>query len=260
MKLSIITINYNDAEGLQKTIQSVINQNFEGFEYIVIDGGSTDKSIDIINFYADKITYWVSEADKGVYNAQNKGVLKATGDYVLFLNAGDYFKDNDVIDYMFRNSQNEDIIYGDILYQLPNEELTQIYPDELDFGFFINNTLPHPCSLINRQLLIAHGLYKEKMKICADWAFFIDALCKTNATYKHVNKIISVFLIGGLSSDISSSLLEKELYLNTYYKLFVREYDKLVQLQNNIKAKSFKGIVKRILTAIPLGKKLLNQN
>jgi glycosyltransferase involved in cell wall biosynthesis len=260
MKLSIITINYNDAVGLQKTIQSVIEQTYKGFEYIVIDGGSTDKSINVINSYADKITYWVSEADKGVYNAQNKGVLKATGDYVLFLNAGDYFKDNNVIDYLFKNSHNEDIIYGDILYELPNEELTQIYPDELDFGFFVQNTLPHPCSLINRKLLIAHGLYKEEIRICADWAFFIDALCKDNATYKHVNRIISVFLIGGLSSDISSSALEKEWYLNTYYKLFVLEHEKLILLQKLVKAKSFKGIVKRILIAIPFGKKLLKQN
>jgi len=259
MKLSIITINYNNAEGLQKTIQSVVSQTYSDFEYIVIDGGSTDTSIDIINLNADKITYWVSEKDSGVYNAQNKGILKAKGEYVIFLNSGDCFKSNNVVEYLFKDSQGQDIIYGDILYELPNEELTQIYPDELDFGFFIHNTLPHPCTLIKRELLIKYGLYKEAIKICADWAFFVDAICKENATYKHVNLIISVFLIGGLSSDISGSTLEKELYLNTYYKLFMNENEKLVKLQDIIKARSVKGIVKRILTAIPFGEKLLNK-
>jgi glycosyltransferase involved in cell wall biosynthesis len=223
MKLSIITINYNDAEGLQKTIQSVVKQTYKEFEYIVIDGGSTDKSIDIIKSYADKIHYWVSEKDSGVYNAQNKGILKANGEYVIFLNSGDYFKNDNVIKLLFEKSQGQDIIYGDILYELPNEELTQIYPDELDFGFFIHNTLPHPCSLIKKELLINYGLYKEELRICADWAFFIDVICKGNASYKHVNLITSVFLIGGLSSDVSSSVLEKDLYLNTYYKLFMNE-------------------------------------
>jgi glycosyltransferase involved in cell wall biosynthesis len=89
MKLSVITINYNNAIGLRKTIESVVNQTFRDYEYIIIDGGSTDGSVDVIKEYADKIDYWVSEPDKGIYNAMNKGVAAAHGEYTNFLNSGD---------------------------------------------------------------------------------------------------------------------------------------------------------------------------
>ncbi|MDR2910496.1 MAG: glycosyltransferase [Bacteroidales bacterium] len=90
MKLSIITINLNNVAGLQKTIESVVKQTFTDYEYIVIDGGSTDGSADIIKQHANKITYWVSEPDKGIYNAMNKGIRVAKGEYCLFLNSGDW--------------------------------------------------------------------------------------------------------------------------------------------------------------------------
>ena len=90
-KISIITINYNNCEGLRRTIESVVNQTCRDFEYIIIDGGSTDGSVDVIKRYADNIDYWVSEPDKGIYNAMNKGIRMATGDYVQILNSGDMF-------------------------------------------------------------------------------------------------------------------------------------------------------------------------
>ena len=91
MKFSIITINYNNKDGLEMTINSVLGQSFQGFEYIIIDGGSTDGSIDIIKKYESRIDYWVSEPDNGVYNAMNKGIRKATGDYINFMNSGDAY-------------------------------------------------------------------------------------------------------------------------------------------------------------------------
>jgi glycosyltransferase involved in cell wall biosynthesis len=97
MKLSIITINYNNAEGLKRTIESVTGQTFRDFEYIVIDGGSTDGSTDVINEYADHISYWVSELDKGIYNAMNKGVAAAHGEYCNFLNSGDIYYNNEIL-------------------------------------------------------------------------------------------------------------------------------------------------------------------
>ena len=89
MRLSIITINYNNREGLRKTIESVVNQTYRNFEYIIIDGGSTDGSVEVVKEYADRISYWVSEPDNGIYNAMNKGVLAANGKYIQFLNSGD---------------------------------------------------------------------------------------------------------------------------------------------------------------------------
>ena len=97
MKISIITVNYNDKDGLEKTIKSVLNQENTVFEYLVIDGNSADGSKDVIEKYKDKIDYWVSEPDSGIYNAMNKGILAATGDYLLFLNSGDWLYENDSI-------------------------------------------------------------------------------------------------------------------------------------------------------------------
>ena len=93
MKLSIITINRNNAIGLEQTIKSVISLKYSNFEYIVIDGASTDNSIDIIRKYASSITFWISEPDKGIYNAMNKAVDFASGEYIFFLNSGDIFTD-----------------------------------------------------------------------------------------------------------------------------------------------------------------------
>ena len=112
MKYSIITINYNNKDGLEKTILSVINQTCQDFEYIIIDGGSTDGSVDVIKKYADRIDYWVSEPDKGIYNAMNKGIIKAKGEYLNFMNSGDCFYDNEVLSNVYQNGMCSEMIVG----------------------------------------------------------------------------------------------------------------------------------------------------
>ena len=94
MKVSVITISYNAVSVIEDTIQSVLNQSYKDIEYIIIDGGSTDGTVDIIKKYQDKINYWVSEPDNGIYDAMNKGIDKATGEWINFMNAGDYFHSN----------------------------------------------------------------------------------------------------------------------------------------------------------------------
>ncbi len=112
VKLSIITVNLNNSAGLRKTIESIVKQTFKDFEYIIIDGGSTDGSAEVIKEFADKITYWVSEPDKGIYNAMNKGILHAKGEYLLFLNSGDWLADDDLLSKVFCEPRTADIIYG----------------------------------------------------------------------------------------------------------------------------------------------------
>ncbi len=114
MRYSIITINYNNRDGLRKTIESVVNQSCRDIEYIVIDGGSTDGSVEVIEEYAGKIDYWVSERDKGIYNAMNKGLAQAHGEYLNFMNSGDCFHDNDVLINLPQDAD-EDIIFGKAL-------------------------------------------------------------------------------------------------------------------------------------------------
>ena len=112
MKYSIITVNFNNKEGLRKTIESVIRQSFRDFEYIVIDGGSTDGSADILKEYDAQIDYWVSEPDKGIYNAMNKGIVQAKGEYLNFMNSGDYFYDNQVLQHVADYGYDTDFIVG----------------------------------------------------------------------------------------------------------------------------------------------------
>ena len=131
MKLSIITINFNDREGLDKTIQSVINQAYKEFEYIVIDGASTDGSVDVIKKYADKLTHWVSEPDSGIYNAMNKGTQMASGEYCLYLNSGDFLAEDDVLERLFENDFNEDIVSCG-LHLFSEKEVS--YEESIDSG------------------------------------------------------------------------------------------------------------------------------
>ena len=114
--ISIVTVSYNAVLTIEQTILSVINQTYPNVEYIIIDGGSTDGTVDIIKKYADKIAYWVSEPDKGIYDAMNKGGLKATGDFIQFLNAGDWFENEYVIEKIFKDwYKRVDVIYGDMI-------------------------------------------------------------------------------------------------------------------------------------------------
>jgi len=232
--LSIITINYNNLAGLQKTIQSVFEQSFEDFEYIIIDGGSIDGSKEYIEKYGDKLTYWVSEKDAGVYNGMNKGIKKATGIYSLFLNSGDYFNDNTVVESLIKNSEGKDIVYGDIIYKDEYNEHTVVSPDVLSLQYLFNNTIPHPCTLIHKRLFDLIGPYNESINICADWAFFLDSIIKDNATYKHINKIITTYSLGGISSQPNSQALveaERLNYLRSNYPLVLDEYNKLLLLE-----------------------------
>jgi len=250
-KISIITINYNNAKGLQRTVESVVSQNHPALEYLVIDGGSTDKSLSVIEKFASKISYWVSEKDSGVYNAQNKGIQKATGDYVLLLNSGDYFHTAHAITRLIENSKGQEIIYGDMIVKSGDKEEVNIFPDTLDFTFFVDNYIPHPCTLISRKLFSRVGLYKEEYRICADWVFFIEAIGKFNATYHHVSEVISVFETGGLSSNPASGMAEKEVFLKKEYGFCYDGYRDLYNYRERIAELRRSRLVRLVFTFLP---------
>ena len=208
--LSIITINRNNANGLDKTIQSVINQSYEDFEYIVIDGNSTDHSIDIIKKYNSNINYWVSETDKGIYNAMNKGIAKANGNYVLFLNSGDYLVNSDVLKSVFEKQQTADIIYGNMQIDLGNGKITSgKMPDKITFKQMYIDTLWHPVSFIKKTLFDKYGLYNEIYKVVADYDFFFKVIIINNVTTYHINVDIAMYNLNGLSSLLENKALEQ---------------------------------------------------
>ena len=177
MKYSIITINLNNREGLKKTIESVVNQTCQDFEYIIIDGGSTDGSVDIIKEYSSRIDYWVSEPDKGIYNAMNKGIAKAHGEYLNFMNSGDYFCNNKVLSDVLSAHTNADFFVGRV-YNVNSDGIiisSSIVTEELSMKWFYINTIPHQSTFIRRELFIK-SMYDENLKIVADWKFFMEKI------------------------------------------------------------------------------------
>jgi glycosyltransferase involved in cell wall biosynthesis len=211
-KLSIITINYNNLAGLQKTVESIMSQTWQEFEYIVIDGGSTDGGAAYLESQSDNINYWVSEPDKGIYNAMNKGIAKATGEYLLFLNSGDHLYNNEVLNRNQDHISNHDLVCFNLLVIGEVTSDIILSPKELRFSYFFDGgTLCHPSTFIKKALFDVVGLYDENLKIVSDWKFFTIALCKFNATYKYVDTVFSTFYIGGLSTlDENKSLMVEE--------------------------------------------------
>lgn len=209
MRLSIITINLNNVSGLRKTIESVVAQTSSDFEYIVIDGGSTDGSIEVIKEFGGRITYCISEPDDGIYQAMNKGILQAKGDYCQFLNSGDWLAANDVIEKMLNAMPECSIFYGNMVKQLPNGK---IFRDKCGQGnismyTFYRGSLNHSPAFIKRSLFEKYGLYDETLRIVSDWKWHLIVFGLHNEKVNYINQDITCFDMKGISS--SNSKLEK---------------------------------------------------
>ncbi len=200
-KLSIITISYNNKAGLESTVKSVIGQTFTDFEYIVIDGGSNDGSADILKANTSKINYWVSEKDSGIYNAMNKGLQKATGEYCLFLNSGDYLYTQSVLEDVFKRNYSEDILYGEIIFHFAGgkEELGKL-PEKLSIEYLFDDNIWHPAAFIKRELFSKIGLYNENFKIAADYDFFFHAIAIKKISNRYLPFPIVMYNTTGISS------------------------------------------------------------
>lgn len=203
-KVSIISISYNNAEGLRRTIESVVEQDFQDYEYIVIDGGSTDSSKDIIKSYGDKISYWVSEPDRGVYHAMNKGIKVATGEYLHFLNSGDSYASKNVLSNVFSKTIDEPLIrtvqicdYGD-----KQVRWTNLGSRDVTLYDMYVNTMLHQATFIHRSLFDKYGLYDEQLKIVSDWKFFFQTILGGEATtFFDIESVL--FEMNGISTNRS---------------------------------------------------------
>jgi glycosyltransferase involved in cell wall biosynthesis len=256
---------------LQKTIESVLGQTWSDFEFIVIDGASTDGSTELLAQYQQQLTYAISEPDSGVYNAMNKAIKIAQGDYLLFLNSGDTLNDQSVLKNVEKHlDQNFDICYGDANYLEKDGEHKRTYPDKLSFSFFLEHNLSHQASFIKRNLFAEIFLYDETYRIVSDWAFFIYAICKQNVSYKHLDLIICKYDTGGISSILGNHKLmheERKATIQKYFPLFINDYNSISELKskrfrqfNFIKGYPFafkilKGFINLILVFLPKFKK-----
>lgn len=214
MRYSIITINYNNEGGLERTIRSVISQTFKDFEYIIIDGGSTDRSVDIIREHEKHVTYWVSEKDKGVYNAMNKGIAQAKGDYLVFMNSGDCFHTSDVLN-AFKGSQ-EDIICGKV-FKGDSPIPSGHHKPTISLVDLMRGSLPHQAMFIKREIMEKHP-YDEHYKILSDWKFCIETLVFDNCSFSNSEVIVADYDISGISTNSNGLLaIEREKILQELF-------------------------------------------
>lgn len=270
--LSIITINLNNYNGLKNTLDSVVAQKGNiNFEYIIIDGDSTDGSKQLIEKYSANINYWVSKPDKGIYNAMNKGIKVAKGNYLLFLNSGDCLYQPDTIEKVVQTFKCEsDIYYGDIIYNEGNKKKWRTFPEKLDFKFFYKHNISHQAAFIKKVLFETIFYYNEDFKFVSDWEFFTYAICKKDVKYKHIPIITTIYEATGVSSNIDNHqemYLERAASLKKYFPQFVNDYDWLKELefkklhqflyikQHRVAYKILKAFINLILLFLPKFKK-----
>lgn len=249
-KLSIVTINYNDKDGLEKTINSVIGQTFRDFQYIIIDGDSNDGSKDILLKYQDELDVAISEKDSGIYNAMNKGASYAKGEYLLFLNSGDELYDDTVLSQVFINKPATDIVSCQCLNYDAKHRWLKIPPKNVSLFTFTGGSLPHPSSFIKKTLFDKIGGYIETYKIISDWCFFIDALLVEQCSYSTLPITTTKFNCFGISSTNSS--LENEACFAFLRQRFGRIMDDYVSIEDEPICNSLywitmqRGLLKRI--------------
>ena len=207
MKLSIVTINLNNADGLRKTIDSVCSQTWRDFEWIIIDGGSIDSSVSLIKETANKpeanVSYYCSEPDQGIYYALNEGARHAKGEYISFLNAGDCYHTDHVLESVFGQGQkyDEDILYGNAEYHYLKETMQRVYPASVGLDYFLaGKNINHQTTFIRRSVQMEFP-YQEKMfRISGDYAFFMHC-CFESKSFRHLDLTIADFDATGISQN-----------------------------------------------------------
>lgn len=197
MKFSIITINYNNAEGLRKTMASLFNQTYADYEFIVIDGGSNDGSVNFIQEREDRISFWCSEPDKGIYNAMNKGVFHARGEYLIFMNSGDIFHNQDALSKVAALQLTSDIVACQIL-RMDNGQLLRPYVDDV-LVQLMQSTLNHQATFIRRSVF-DKCQYDERFKIVSDWKFWVEAILFQDCSYQMHDLVVAEQDMSGISN------------------------------------------------------------
>ncbi len=195
MKLSIITVVRNAEKTIEDTIQSVVNQSFEDYEYIIVDGASTDRTKEIIESYLDKIAQYISEPDKGIYDAMNKGLELAKGDWIYFLGADDVLFSKNTLQNIFdKEPKNADVIYGDVLFKQSNIR----YDGEFDAEKLRSKSPCHQAVFYRKELYDIYGKFEIKYKTTADYVLHVKTFCG-GAVWQYINEIVALYNETGAS-------------------------------------------------------------
>ena len=238
IKVSIVTVVYNGEDFLEETILSVINQTYKNIEYIIIDGGSTDSTLEIIKKYEEQLSYWVSEEDNGIYDAMNKGIEKANGDLIGIINADDWYNidtvANIVNNYLRHNKP--DILFGNmqLINENTNQSITMIPSlEKLNKDMSIN----HPTCFVKKELY-QEKMYSTHYHICGDYDLILY-FYNENKSFKYINKNIANMRIGGISDNFLLSSSEVMKIQKYYYGYFIGYSNFLIRLS--------KRLVKKVL-------------
>lgn len=230
VKVSIITVCRNDAEGLKETIDSVKSQTYRNFEFLITDGASTDNTITVIKDNATVIDNWISEADSGIYNAMNKSLKRANGEYVIFMNSGDCFFDSKVLETVFKDNPSEDVVYGDVRFDRiisANREVKTL--DD----FFCKSPFCHQGVFTKLDRIKTSG-FREEFKIVADWVMFTTLFMK-GCSFKFVPCTIAQCKTGGVSADAGRNNLERLKFLEEEYsKRITEDYKAFNEIKNGV--------------------------
>lgn len=208
VSLSIITINYNNRDGLSRTMASVREQTFADYEWIVIDGGSTDGSRDLIEENKDLFAYWCSEPDQGIYDAINKGIRHASGQYISCMNSGDSYFSSDTLSSVFASPLTADIVYGDWFKVYPDRRVHCRMPFPLDFSIFYYHNICHQAMFVRTAALQEKG-FDLTYSVCADYARWMEMFF-AGATFQRVDVIICSYDMTGVSSRAGSGWEESQ--------------------------------------------------
>ncbi len=208
MKISIVTINYNNLEGLKKTRESIVSQTYKDYEWIVIDGGSTDGAKEYLQEHTDEMSFWCSEKDNGVYNALNKGTQHVTGDYIICMNSGDFFYDEYVLEHVCGEGLTADVVYGDWVQLFEDGHTSNLYgPKTFSLHFICNCNVSHQ-AIFARADIMRNSPYDERYEVYADWAKWIELTLK-KCTFQYIPYKICYFAMGGICC--TSNRIEVEL-------------------------------------------------
>lgn len=218
MEFSIITINRNNRDGLRRTIESVVGQTCRDYEYIIIDGASTDGSVEVIREYENSLTYWVSEPDGGIFHAMNKGVAQAHGEHCIFMNSGDCLFDKWVLERIAQVADKKaDIIVGKVFSDKSHKELFAPPSTNLSLYHLYSSTLPHQGAFIRSSVQRRHP-YDEALKIVSDWKFFVEAVIMDNCRVEYTDVPVCLFDTEGVSTtNPQKTWAEKESVLKQLF-------------------------------------------
>jgi len=237
--VTIITINLNNLSGLQNTFQSVISQSNKDFEYIIVDGLSTDGSKEFIESNIEHVDCFVCEKDKSRYDAMNKAIVKAKGDYLLFLNSGDSFYNNGVLQNTVKLLDGTDVVYGDYMF---SDGTYKIFPSKLTpYNFYISS-LGHQATFFHRGLFEKYGLYDGNFVIGFDREFYMRIFIKGNASYKKTNQFICNFDLTGISNSpkfLAAQSLETKMMFDKYYGKFIDDMEALKEFRFALNRKPY---------------------